>query len=265
LQADQTQFAFTCRDSTDRGRTWSEPMACTLLGDWSRDLLREKTWNGVCGFARLNDGTLLAVILHGYKGLYDVIPNHGQGTWGTEIAQPYCTLSRDQGCSWSEPVPMDHAALNEGDPPDSPCGGFSETSVAQLSGGRIVALARPFRSPFMWQTHSEDGGQTWRLACYAPFSGAGGPVLVATRSGYLVSLKRGPGVGLHFSADGGLNWDQGTMIDFPSSFNGSALEVEPDVLLVVYPQAMDEIRPSYIRAQRIRMTPAGPIPMPVSG
>ena len=258
---DPDQRQFVLRESSDKALTWGEPMPGALLGDWERDLFREGCWNGLFGFTRLNDGALLAVILHGYKGMYDVIPNHGQGTWGTEVAQPYCTVSRDDGLTWSEPVPMDTAALNLGETPDSPCGGFSETSVAQLPGGRIVALARPFRSPYMWQTHSDDGGKTWRQACYAPFSGAGGPQLVATRSGYLVSIKRGPGVGLHISLDGGLNWDEGTMVDFPSNFNGSAIEVEPDVLLVTYPQAMDEIRPSYARTQRIRITPDGPMPL----
>ncbi|MEW6751018.1 MAG: sialidase family protein [Candidatus Latescibacterota bacterium] len=252
---------FSCRDSTDRGRTWSAPVPGTLLGDWHRDLLREKTWNWLYGFAELADGALLAVILHGYENLYAAIPNCGQGTWGTEIAQPYCTLSRDQGRTWSEPVPMDNAALDEGGPPDSPCGGFSETAVAELPGGRIVALARPYRAPFMWQTHSDDGGHRWRMACYAPFSGAGGPALVATRSGYLALFTRGPGCGLHVSLDGGVNWDEGTMIDYPSSFNGSAVEVEPDVVLVVYPQSMDEVRPTRVRAQRIRITPEGPVPL----
>ena len=55
-----------------------------------------------------------------------------------------------------------------------------------------------------------------------------------------------------------LNWDEGPMIDLPSSFNGSTIEVEPDVVLVVYPESMDEIRPSYVRAQLIRITPQGP-------
>lgn len=252
---------FICRDSSDRALTWTADRPGRLLGDWSRDIFREKTWNGMFGFGCLNDGALLSVILHGYIGLNDPVPHHGQGTWGSELAQPYCTLSHDQGMTWSEPVPMDNAALDDGATPDGPCGGFSETAVAQMPGGRIVALARPFRSPFMWQTHSEDGGKSWRMACYAPFSGAGGPQLVATRSGYLAIVKRGPGVGLHFSADGGLNWDKGTMIDFPESFNGRAIEIEPDVLLVVYPLAMDEIRPSPMRVQRIRLTAGGPVPL----
>ena len=50
------------------------------------------------------------------------------------------------------------------------------------------------------------------------------------------------------------------MIDLPSSFNGSTIGVEPDLVLVVYPESMDEIRPSYVRAQLIRITPDGPVP-----
>jgi len=260
ISFDPDQECFHLHDSTDRGLTWGEAMRGELLGDWDRDLFYEGVWNGLFNLVTLRDGRLLAVILHGYEGLTDKIPNYGQGTWGGGVAQPYCSLSADQGLTWSEPVPMDNAALVLGEKPDGPNGGFSETAVAQLPSGKIVAVARPFRSPFMWQTESNDGGQTWRQACYAPFSGAGGPQMIATKSGYLALIKRGPGVGLHFSADGGLNWDEGTKVDFPASFNGSAIEIEPDVILVVYPQSMDEIRPSYVRAQRIRLTADGPVP-----
>ena len=51
------------------------------------------------------------------------------------------------------------------------------------------------------------------------------------------------------------------MIDFAESFNGSQIEVEPDVVLVAYPEAMDEIRPAYARVQIIRITPDGPVPV----
>ena len=39
------------------------------------------------------------------------------------------------------------------------------------------------------------------------------------------------------------------------------IEVEPDVVLVVYPESMGEIRPSFARAQLIRITPEGPVPV----
>ncbi|MDP6107631.1 MAG: hypothetical protein QGI33_04260, partial [Candidatus Brocadiia bacterium] len=97
--------------------------------------------------------------------------------------------------------------------------------------------------------------------CYAPFSGAGGPKLVGTRSGYLVLVKRGPGLSLNISTDGGLNWDEGTIIDFCTSFNGQAIEAEPDVVLVAYPEAMGETLRRPMRMQRIRITPDGPVPL----
>lgn len=249
------------RDSADKGLTWSAPRPCRLMGDWNRDIFRPDTWNHIYGSTRLRDGALLALILHRYTKLFAMVPQRGQGTWGAEFAQPYVSRSEDDGMSWSQPVPMDNAALHDGGEPDGPHGGFSETAFAELPGGRVVAHARPFAAPFMWRTHSDDGGRTWRLVTYEPFSGAGGPQLVCTRSGYLVSVKRGPALCMHLSADGGVNWDEGTIIDYPVSFNGQLLEVEPDVILVVYPESMGETRPSHVRAQLVRIAPDGPAPL----
>lgn len=249
------------RDSADMGLTWSPPQPCQLTGDWNRDIFREEAWNHLYGGARLSDGTLLTVILHGPRDWDKIIPNRGQGTWGAAFAQPYLSRSQDDGQTWSEPVPMDDAAINQGGKPDAPHGGFSETVMAELPGGRIVAHARPFAAPFMWRTHSDDRGKSWRVVTYEPFSGAGGPQLLCTKSGYLVSVKRGPALCMHISADGGVNWDEGTIIDYPASFNGQILEVEPDIVLVVYPESMGEFRPSHVRAQLIHITPSGPIPI----
>ncbi len=249
-------------DSPDDSLNWSKPVEAQLLGDWSH-IFFENCWNNMYGFSQFSDGTLAGVILHGTPGNEDSVPNYGQGTWGGGgLAQPYCTLSKDDGKSWSQPVPMDDAVWRAGDKPDSHCGGFSECPIVRCGSGRIVAIARPYRAPFMWQTHSDDDGVTWRMVCYAPFSGAGGPVMLCTQSNYLVLAMRSAGTCMHISTDEGLNWDHGTILDHPTYFNGSMIEVEPDVVLINYPTCNGEIaRPSYVRFQRIRITPDGPIPL----
>ena len=72
-------------------------------------------------------------------------------------------------------------------------------------------------------------------------------------------VAQGAGLEMHVSADGGADWDAGTMIDRPTYFNGATLEVEPDVLLVVYPESQIEILPPRVRAQRVRITSDGPV------
>ncbi len=259
---DPQQRTVSVHDSHDRCVTWTPAGSGKLLGDWDRDIFQEGTQNEFfLGFTKLRDSTLVMMLMHAHPKLRHPAPNMGMGTWGTGLLQPYCTRSTDQGLTWSEPVPMDHAADYIGDAPESPAGDFTETPLAELPDGRIVALSRPHRAPFMWQTYSDDGGKSWSAACYAPFSGAGGPSMLVTSSGYLVIVKRGPGLGLNISLDGGLNWDEGTMIDFSTSYNGSMVEVEPDVVLVSYPNSFDEIRPALVRTQRIRITPDGPVPL----
>jgi len=251
------------RDSTDKGLTWTEPTPCELLGDWAGLLFDEHARNSLINLTQLKDGTVLAVILHVCSPEPGrPIPDFVLGTWGSAgpLIQPYCTISKDQGLSWSQPVPMDDTHMYPNEAQVGPNGDFTETPMAEIPSGRIVALSRPVRSPYAWQTHSDDGGKTWRMACYTTFSGAGYPSLLVTKSGYLVFVARGAGLEMHISTDGGTNWDHGTMIDKPDYFNGATLEVEPDVLLVAYPESQNEIIPSRVRAQRIRITPDGPVP-----
>ena len=249
---------FYYRDSKDKALTWSKWSHGELTGDWDAEIFTENTYSFATARTMLRDGTIVASVLRVTQRADD-IPNSGMFTWPTlAVLQPYSTLSKDQGRTWSQPVPMDNAALNDGSPPESPLADFTETPMAELPSGRIVSMSRPVASPYMWQTHSDDGAKSWRQCCYAPFSGAGDPQLVPTRSGLLALVARNTGVGMHVSADEGLNWTAGAMLDSPNYFNGCVIEAEPDVLLAVYPILEDA--PCALRTQRIRVTPQGPVP-----
>ena len=249
------------RDSDDQGLTWTAPQPAALVGNWSKEIYRTGCHNHVYGFTQLRDGTLLTLFLHHYSNDYKRIRKLGEGTWGTNIAQPYVSRSEDNGLTWQVPVPMDNAALFDGVEPDSPHGGWSETAFAELPSGRIVAVCRPYRSPYGWQTHSDDGGRTWQCCTYLPFSPSGGPQMIATQSGYLAVVSRETGLGLHTSVDGGVNWDAGTLLDHDCWFNGFMVEAEPDVALIFYfcpGRRSDES--SCPRMQRVRITKDGPVP-----
>ena len=97
LTTESAQRAFTYRDSSDKGLSWSEPRSSGLVGNWRRVLYRKGCWNHVYGYTKLRDGTLLAVILHSYKDIYKRVINEGQGTWGTQLAQAFVTRSEDNG------------------------------------------------------------------------------------------------------------------------------------------------------------------------
>ena len=249
---------FYYRDSTDAGLSWSPTWTPAPMDDPHGHLAGTTRAVTIYGSTILHDGTLVATLQRNANQAH-AIENVGQGTWPVRnIIQPYCTRSEDHGLSWSPPVPMDDAAMRHGDPPDGPIADFTETPMAQLPNGRLIAITRPSVSPFMWQTHSDDGGKSWSQCCYAPFSSAGSPQMVATQSGYLALIARCTGVGMHISTDGGVNWSHGALLDTPGYFNGVMAEVEPDVVIFAYPVV--ETIPGHLRTMRVRVTPDGPVP-----
>ena len=78
--------------------------------------------------------------------------------------------------------------------------------------------------------------------------------MVRTQSGAIVCAHRYPQYSVNTSYDNGLNWDDGTVIDYPIWAMGSLTEVEPDVLLCTYMNAQRNLP---LLAQRFRATPAG--------
>jgi len=263
FEAERKRFVYY--DSSDKGLTWTEARSGKLMGDWERALFQPHVSSGLGDLKQLPDGTVVAVILRQFTtigaAVKAAVPDSGMA-WGMYPSnpQPFCSISRDHGQSWSEPAPMDAVTPGSDGEVRGIVADFTETPVALLPSGKLIAMSRPIRAPFMWQTESVDGGRTWRQACYAPFTGHGGPAMLTTASGYLALITRGPGITVHVSTDEGVNWDEGTMIDFTSIYNGSALEIEPDVILTAFPESMDEIRPAFVRVHRIRLTPDGPVP-----
>jgi len=81
--------------------------------------------------------------------------------------------------------------------------------------------------------------------------------LTRTASGALVAVHRFPYLTAHLSYDGGLNWDSGTILDYPHWANHKALEVEPDVVLVNYMGYIAEPGHPDARVVRLRATEHG--------
>jgi hypothetical protein len=80
--------------------------------------------------------------------------------------------------------------------------------------------------------------------------------MIKTTSGALLIMKRFPQLSVNLSWDGGITWDAGTIIDFPTWANGRILEVEPDTVLLIY-MGPDDPSPGKLRSQLVKVTEEG--------
>jgi len=233
-------------ESHDNGRTWSEPALAELTGEWPNDPPKLSAYGPLL---ELPDGALVRFLLGGRAS------NEGQNvvTWGAIHCQAFAIRSTDGGKTWSAPANLDRPSW-----PGQPAGtidgclDLTEPVAAVLDDGRILSYIRPVYSPTMWETHSDDGGQTWASARRGAFPGYA-PCMTRTSSGALLVAHRFPGHSINVSRDNGSTWDEGTTVDFPVWAMGCMMEVEPEVVLFVYMDANRE----FLRAQRIRVTPQG--------
>ena len=113
-----------------------------------------------------------------------------------------------------------------------------------------MLVVRPVYSQTMWQCWSDDAGATWDAAVRTTFHGYA-QSMVRTKSGAILVAHRSPHYTVNVSRDDGLNWDDGTIIDYPNWAMGCAVEVEPDVVLLTY---MNAYRDKPLLAQLIRVT-----------
>ena len=260
-KAESKAHGFYMSESFDSGKTWSEMTLCPLQSDaeWPPSLDKERLW--VYGpLTETEDGTLIRFL---YCGVDDSGPYNDVNTWAAVRAKSMAFRSTDGGKTWAGPIELDRPTYYT-TPRGSIPGAldFTETTGVAI-GNTVMTLIRPIYSPWMWQCWSHDAGVTWDAAARATFHGAA-QSLIRTHSGYIVCGHRHPGYALNVSRDNGLNWDAGTIIDWPTWAMGCMIEVEPDVLLVTY-NNMDygnvanlrNVEISPLLAQRVRITPTG--------
>ena len=214
------QEAMHTFESTDQGHSWTGPHRMKVEGTWPADFSLPA--HAQCRPIRLSDGTLLVAVF-----CKIATATHFQQQVNTNFA----FRSTDDGKTWSAPVRTD--ANNQPVEKWFYAATLSEAGIAETDPNVVVGLSRPMIDPYMWQMDSRDGGRTWEPAAYAPFPGYC-ISLTRTDSGALVAITRYPYLAAHVSWDGARTWDQGTILDYAGWANHSAVQVEPDVVLVIY-------------------------------
>jgi hypothetical protein len=234
-QVEEAIYAF---ESKDEGKTWSGSKTLNVQGEWPKDFSLPAYPSGRP--LRLRDRTLLVPV-------YCMVDK--------EVATNFVFRSTDDGETWTAPVRCDK---NNGHNPERwfcP-GNFSEIGLAEMADNVIMGFGRPGPWPYMWQVKSNDGGKTWEPAAFGSFPGYC-ITLTKTVSGALVAVHRFPYLCANVSYDGGITWDAGTIIDYPIWANHHAVEVEPDVVLVVYMGHIVEPGQTDNRLLRLRVTRQG--------
>ncbi len=235
-------------ESKDEGETWSAPKPLNIQGECPKEFSLPAYPSGQP--LRLRDGTLLVPV---YCQAVDPPDFH-------KVATNFVFRSTDDGETWAAPVRCDRNNSQDLERWFCP-GNLSEIGLAETADNVVVGFGRPGPWPYMWQVQSNDGGQTWEPAAFGAFPGYCIPkgrsdlfTLTSTVSGALVAVHRFPYLGANVSYDGGITWDAGTIIDYPLWANHKALEVEPDVVLVVYMGHIVEPGQADNRILRLRVT-----------
>jgi len=235
--------------SEDSGKTWSQPQVVhenICPPDWDLSAVY------LSRLLETSKGTLLLFAYGGEPG--SERQTIGGRRWQTRRSRSVnlCLRSTDGGESWSEPINIDGPPHDDRYPLAAK--GSSEISVAETAQGNIMALVRS-NSAVMWETWSEDDGQTWTPLCNGPFPMyACNNSMISTSSGALIIGGRFPGMAVQVSHDDGMTWKCYRIDSSAIWANGAMYEVAPDVVLFIYggPDS-----PREMRAQFIRVTPDG--------
>jgi len=210
------------------------------------------------GLLELNNGTLMMFAFACSAAEVKVIDGRMHYIYPDPGTMDLCLRSTDGGESWSTPVNLD------GPPYSDTNWMFAkdtdvETSKVQIRDGRIFRLSRPFYSPFMWESWSDDDGLTWTPAARGAFPMyACTEAMVCTSSGAVLIGGRFPGLAVQVSYDDGLTWKCYRIDATGGCANGAMYEIEPNVVLFIYGGWHT---PDQLRCQTLRVTPAGLVPV----
>ena len=264
-QVDSRAHGFYISESSDSGKTWTEMTFRPLLDDheWPPNLTKGRL-SCYGPLTETEDGTLIRFL---YQGIKNDSPYDKLNSWGAEQAKAMAFRSTDGGLTWSGPIELDRPVtfrVERGSIPGSL--DFTEATGVAI-GNTVMTVIRPIYSPWMWQCWSYDSGVTWDSAARTTFPGYAQSI-IRLASGVIVCGHRFPGYSINISRDDGLNWDEGTLIDYPPWAMGCMIEVEPDVLLVTYMNSsygdvanLTKVEASPLRAQRLRITADGIVPL----
>jgi hypothetical protein len=233
-------------ESTDEGRTWSDPKTAKVQGEWPEQFsLPAYNYDRPL---RLHDGTLLVLVMVG---------NVKDPHYLNKVTTNFVFRSTDDGETWSAPVRCDsNNDQLEGDDRWFCPANFSEVGLVEVTDNRLLGFGRPGPWPYMWQIRSNDGGLSWEPAAFGNFPGYC-ITLIKAASGALVAVKRFPYLSANVSWDGGVTWDAGTVVDYPIWANHHAIEAEPGVVLVVYMGHIVKHGQPDTRMVRLRATEEG--------
>ena len=240
-----TMPACAISESTDNGKSWSEPVASVVESGWPEEPAKLVPYGPLVETA---DGTLLRFM---YGGADNTKRQWREiFTWPAVGYKAFCTRSTDGGQTWSGAIELDWPTWTGKTRGEfAGCLDFTEPTGVAI-GNTVTVVIRPVYSREMWQCWSHDAGRTWDAAVRTTFPGYA-QAMLRTRSGAIVVAHRNPNHSVNVSRDDGLNWDAGTVIDYPAWAMGCMIEVEPDVVLITY---MNDTRDAPLLAQRFRVT-----------
>jgi hypothetical protein len=232
-------------ESADNGRTWSDPVPSEVAAGWPTVPASLVPYGPIL---ETRDGTMMRFLLGAAKEnsqFTNVV------TWSAIHCKAFVTRSTDGGKHWSAAIEIDRPGWYQQERGAIP-GSLDLTEPTGVSiGNKVIVLVRPVYSPMMWLCRSDDDGATWDSAARATFPGYA-QSMIRTHSGTIVCAHRYPQYSINLSADNGLHWDMGTVIDYPIWAMGCLIEVEPDVVLSTY---MNWAREAPLLAQLIRVKP----------